>query len=374
MKRKKIIKLILLVILFICILNAKTFATSDFAYELDEDNNAIITAYNGNESDITIPSIIDGYNVKDIKDHAFDESKNNTNGKILKNVIISEGITSIGNFAFVGCTNLESVVLPETLTSLGDQTFIGCNKLNKINIPSKVTSFGFSGFMFQETGLQEIVIPDNIKNIPDQTFRICKELKKVVVYSDDVVYGSDVFQYCSEDLVLYGNENSTTQEYATQNNLQFKIISSMDEDIPVTSIELNKTSLSLDIGETANLSVTILPDNATDKSLNWFSSDPEIATVNNGKIVAKSVGTATITVSNVDNTKKATCNVNVTNENSNLQKPSNNVGSTSSNAVDKTVVNNKIPQAGVSNCIAVLLLALFVISIIMSILYKKYKI
>ena len=63
----------------------------------------------------------------------------------------------------------------------------------------------------------------------------------------------------------------------------------------VTSISLNKTSLSLEIGVEVTLSVTILPDNAYDKSYTWSSSDSSIASVDNsGKVTARANGNATI--------------------------------------------------------------------------------
>lgn len=66
--------------------------------------------------------------------------------------------------------------------------------------------------------------------------------------------------------------------------------------IPVSSIVLNKTKLSLDIGESETLVATVKPDDATDKTITWTSSDETIATVDaSGKIVAKKDGSTTIT-------------------------------------------------------------------------------
>lgn len=288
MKKKFLI--ITIVLFTLLIFSTKNYAsTPDFTYNLD-NNYATITSYKGSNSNVVIPNKIDGYEVKKIANHAFDESRNSTNGKILKNVTISEGITTIGDFAFVNCTNLEKITLPDSLTSLGDQTFIGCSKLKEINIPSKITSFGYSGYMFQETGFTEFTIPKNVKKIPSETFRICKNLKKVIVHSDDVVFDKYVFEYCSQDLVLYGNKGSTTQTYAEQNGLKFELLSNLNknETVSITSINLNKTSLSLYVGDTETLSVNVLPENATNKEVIWSSSNPSIASVSNRKDYRKS--------------------------------------------------------------------------------------
>lgn len=81
--------------------------------------------------------------------------------------------------------------------------------------------------------------------------------------------------------------------------------------IAVTSVELDQTSLTLKPEETATLIATVQPDNATDKTVTWTSSDPEIATVDEtGKITAIKDGIATITAKAGE--KTATCEVKVT--------------------------------------------------------------
>ena len=82
--------------------------------------------------------------------------------------------------------------------------------------------------------------------------------------------------------------------------------------IAVTGVSLNKTSLSLAIGNSETLTATISPSNATNKAVSWSSSDTSVATVSNGKITAKKSGTATITATS-NNGKKATCKVTVSN-------------------------------------------------------------
>ena len=78
---------------------------------------------------------------------------------------------------------------------------------------------------------------------------------------------------------------------------------------PVTSVTLNKTSASLKVGETVTLSATVGPDDATDKTVTWTTSDATVATVSNGVVTAKKLGTATITAKAGD--KTATCSITV---------------------------------------------------------------
>ena len=78
-----------------------------------------------------------------------------------------------------------------------------------------------------------------------------------------------------------------------------------------TSVALNKTTLTLDIGKTSNLKATVYPSNAANKKCTWSSSNTSVATVDsNGKVTAKKAGTATITVK-TSNGKTATCKVTV---------------------------------------------------------------
>ncbi|MDF2804954.1 MAG: Phi13 family phage major tail protein [Anaerocolumna sp.] len=83
--------------------------------------------------------------------------------------------------------------------------------------------------------------------------------------------------------------------------------------IAITSITLNKTTDSIVVGANDTLIVTYAPTGATNKLINWTTSNPLIATVNgSGKVTAVAAGTATITATTVDGNKTATCVVTVT--------------------------------------------------------------
>ena len=79
--------------------------------------------------------------------------------------------------------------------------------------------------------------------------------------------------------------------------------------VSVSSVSLNKTTLTLTEGESETLTATVKPDNATDKTVAWSSSDASVAKVENGKVTAVKAGTATITAKAGD--KSATCTVTV---------------------------------------------------------------
>ena len=82
-----------------------------------------------------------------------------------------------------------------------------------------------------------------------------------------------------------------------------------NKDIEVSSVTLNKTSAQLKAGETVTLTATVMPDNATDKTVIWSTSDASVATISDGVVKAIKLGTATITAKAGD--KSATCAITV---------------------------------------------------------------
>ena len=82
--------------------------------------------------------------------------------------------------------------------------------------------------------------------------------------------------------------------------------------VHVTGVSLNKSSTTLEEGQTETLTATVSPSNASDKSVSWNSSNTSVATVSNGVITAVSAGTSVITVSTTDGGYTDTCTVTVT--------------------------------------------------------------
>lgn len=97
------------------------------------------------------------------------------NGEKLKgDLVIPEGVTSIGDFAFYG-KDITSVTIPDSVTSIGDEAFCNCGNLTSVIIPDSVTSIGRQAF--SECGsLTNIAIPDSITYIGSEAFSGCKKL------------------------------------------------------------------------------------------------------------------------------------------------------------------------------------------------------
>ena len=81
--------------------------------------------------------------------------------------------------------------------------------------------------------------------------------------------------------------------------------------VAVQSVSLNKNTTTINVGETETLVATISPTNATNQNVTWGTDAPNIATVTNGVVEGKAVGTASISVETVDGSHTDTCNVTV---------------------------------------------------------------
>lgn len=105
---------------------------------------------------------------------------------------------------------------------------------------------------------------------------------------------------------------TATNAYGSDSR-QLAITITIPATIPVTGVTLDKSSLTLAEGGTAQLTAAVKPDNASNKAVTWESGDTSVATVDtNGKVTAVGAGTATITATTQDGGKTATCVVTVT--------------------------------------------------------------
>ena len=111
-------------------------------------------------------------------------------------MMISEGVTSIWEWAFYNCSGLKSVTIPSSVTSIGESAFRDCSELTSVTIPEGVTSIGKETF-YGCSGLTSVTIPSGITSIGMDAFRNCSGLKSVTIPSSVTGIGISAFCGCS---------------------------------------------------------------------------------------------------------------------------------------------------------------------------------
>lgn len=135
----------------------------------------------------------------------------------------------------------------------------------------------------------------------------------------DVRWNGHDFYDIPADLLKYGEDNvialSIDAENYEGNYVEFDNAISLFKIIPVASVTMSKTALTLNQNETARLSVTVLPENAYNRNVKWTSSEPTIASVDqNGNVTGMGEGKAIIMATSLDGTEiVASCEVTVSN-------------------------------------------------------------
>ena len=122
------------------------------------------------------------------------EDKSATSAKIRNRVAGCE-VTSIGSYAFGGCSALTSINIPTSVTSIGSQAFQGCSALTSINIPSSVTSIGYYAFGGC-SALTSINIPSSVTSIEWSAFEGCSALTSINIPSSVTSIGYGAFSNC----------------------------------------------------------------------------------------------------------------------------------------------------------------------------------
>ena len=110
----------------------------------------------------------------------------------LTSIVIPDNVTKIGAMAFMGCVNLSSVKIGNSVTNIGDHAFCNCPQLTSITIPNSVTTIGSSAFS-QCTSLSDLTLGTSILSIPEGCFQDCNKLSSVVIPNSVSTIGSSSF-------------------------------------------------------------------------------------------------------------------------------------------------------------------------------------
>ena len=133
------------------------------------------------------------------------------NGELITELVIPDGVTSIGNYAFSSCNGLTSVTIPDSVTSIGSSAFLSCNGLTSVYITDIAAWCNIAFADVNSNPLRyskdlylngkhvtDLVIPENVTSICNYAFCYFTGLRTVTLHSDVTYIGIDAFYYCSE--------------------------------------------------------------------------------------------------------------------------------------------------------------------------------
>ena len=144
------------------------------------------------------------------------------NGEEVKDLIIPSKVTSIGSYAFTGCTSLTSVTIPNSVTSIGYGAFSKCINLTSAIIPNSVTSIVYQAF-YGCSSLTSVTIPNSVTSIGYGPFQGCSNLTSVTIGSGVQTIDGVAFANCPELADVYCHAEiipSTSADAFTDSNIE----------------------------------------------------------------------------------------------------------------------------------------------------------
>ena len=323
------------------------------------DSVQYIRKYAFQESGLTNITLPDG--ILTIEGSAFRKCAD------LESIALPDSLTSIGTYCFAECDKLGTVTLGSGLTQIPAYAFNLCQSLEKVDLPYRMQTVAANAFT-NCTSLKEVTVPRSTTSIATNAFSYPK---KMTIYGISGTYAETYansigatfvnrevaatkVKLSETNMTLNRGKTATLVLTVTPQNFTDEVAwKSSNTDVvtvndagvvtakamgtatirvtvgklsasckvtvkqPVTSIYLNRSSFTLEGGETFTLTASVYPSNADNKNVEWSSSDEKVATVDqSGLVTAVGKGKATITAAAADGSGvKGTCTVTVTSNN-----------------------------------------------------------
>lgn len=315
---------------------------TDFSYSDNGDGTAMIIGYRGRAKDVTIPATVNGLKITKIYSFCMRLQGNNT----LESVTIGNNVKEIRRWAFRKCSKLKTVNIGKSVRIIEDYAFYQCPEISNVNFDEGVKAIEKNAFD-NCTKLKSVSLPNSVNRIGEKSFGYGRDddynSYKIQGFTITGYSGSVVEKYAKDNgfnFVSLDNQdetkttvteittlNTTVQpttttsttmptrnvEYPTETAMEeptYTVPTLADTNVYTESIKLSKTKVTLLSGKSTKLTVKLTPSNAN--KIIWQSSNPRIATVENGVVKANKKGQATITVKTTDGTNlSAKCTVTV---------------------------------------------------------------
>ncbi|SEL33547.1 Leucine rich repeat-containing protein [Ruminococcus sp. YRD2003] len=189
---------------------------------------------------------------------------------LIKRVVISEGITNIGQYAFYGCEKLVSVEIPDTVTRVDKNAFTNCKSLTQVTLPDSVTEIGYEAFL-NCSSLADLTLPSTISNIDDYAFKDSLWLEIKQKEDPLVIIGGFLYDgtTCSGDITIPDNVRVIcNRAFADSQNLRSVII-------PDSVTDIREYAFS----GCPNLESVTIPESITAIKSGLFSGSNKLATI-----------------------------------------------------------------------------------------------
>jgi uncharacterized protein YjdB len=271
-------------------------------------------------------------------------------------LVIPEGITQINQNAFQNCTGMDGIlILPPTLTGIGTIQFYSCKFTDIVSMnttpPAYIGEAGSHAFSVEnykatlyvpDESIDDYkasdvwspfyaILPLSELNIPATSVSVSNTNLELLVGESAMLTATVNPYYATDRSVVWSSANNSVATVdsdgkvtalkagsvvitaTTANGLTSNcVVNVVAKIVDATAVVLNIENAELEEGESVQLTATITPSDATDKTISWVSGNPSIAIVDtNGKVTAVKTGSIIITAS-TSNGLKATCIITVT--------------------------------------------------------------
>jgi len=200
----------------------------------------------------------------------------------IHSLVIEDGVTSIGSWAFAHHSNLVSVTMANSVTIIDSYAFYNCGSLSMITIPEGVTSLEHAAFKMCGS-LTVIDIPASVTSIKGEMFVLCGQLEVIHVHADNSVYSS-------EEGVLYNKDKTTLNIYPEgKSDATFEIPPTVEiiegsafNDSKLESVSISNSVTGIGVGAfhyCNNLTSILIPESVEDIGVGAFAACAKLTSI-----------------------------------------------------------------------------------------------
>ena len=254
----------------------------------------------------------------------------------LESIVLPESITEIELSAFTDCINLQTITLPKNLNAIGENAFHNCNSLEKVVLPDNINEISYFSFddvelwampnTITEASLLREGIPHHVYDvpIPVDSIQLNTTDKTMISGTTYDLFATIAPSNATNKELIWTSSNTAVVTVSASGRVTERgngtaIITATAKDgskkaarctitvkTPVSAVKLNVTSKAMKPKDVYYLSATVSPSTASNTDLLWISNNTKVATVSaSGRVTARGNGTAIITATAKDGSKKA---------------------------------------------------------------------